>query len=45
MNIDAIRAEILNPERYRMVENGCTKIMCDGVCFIVKNKTVVTTVD
>lgn len=44
LDIEAIKAEILTPERIKMVEAGVREIAVDGVRFRIQNNTVVTVI-
>lgn len=42
MDIDALRAEILTPQRQKAFARGCRAVRAGEVLFIAKNGTVVT---
>lgn len=44
-DMDAVREEILTPDRIIAIENGCTSIKIDGVSFKVMDGVVVTVLD
>lgn len=44
-DVDAIRKQILTPERIGYIKAGACKINVDGTVFVVKDKTIVTTLD
>lgn len=44
-DVDAIRKQILTPERIGYIKAGASSINVDGTVFVVKDKTIVTTLD
>ncbi len=42
LDIEAIREEILTPERLSAIKAGATKIKTDGIDFIIRDNVVVT---
>lgn len=42
IDVDAIRAEILTPERKAMINAGAGEIKGDGFCLKIRNKAVIT---
>jgi hypothetical protein len=45
IDIDAIRSEILTPDRIRAIENGATRIKVGRFEFLVIDRTIVTIID
>jgi len=44
-DIDAVRRQILTPERIGYIKAGACRINVDGTTFVVRDKTIVTTLD
>ena len=44
-SFDAVRAEILSPDRASMIRAGAKRINHEGIGFIVNDRTIVTVVD
>ncbi len=44
-DIEAVRKQILTPEREHYIRAGASRIIVDGVQFVVRDKTIVTTID
>ncbi len=45
VDIEAIRNEILTPERKDLMRSGCTAIKCDGYMLMINNYTVITVIN
>jgi len=44
VDIEALRREILTPERESAIRSGARKIKVDNISFIVRDQVVVTTI-
>lgn len=44
LDVESLKKEILTPEREAAIKMGATKIKAEGIDFVVKNNTIVTSV-